>query len=309
MKTTTQSTYRRRSMKAYQIFSDSSCDLPDSLLKEFEIKLIPFYVSFDQETYYKENVEITKEAFFETIASKHIYAKTSLPSVQDYINEFKPALKVGLDIICLCLTHKFSGSYQSAVNAKHILEEQYPDSNIIIVDSIQATAGQGILLLQMAYMKKAGYSVNEINERLNLIKPTSRIMFTVDSLDYLAKGKRIGKVVALAGDILDLKPLIQLKDAELIPYSKVRGRKKSLDRICSMVEEYFTESGEKPEDYDFCIVNATTMKDAHYLQNLTEIFIGRKIPYPVFQIGVTIGTYTGPGAIGICFVKKYDRIK
>jgi len=295
-------------MKAFQIFSDSSCDLPDILLKEHQIKLIPFYVSFDQETYYKENVEISKEDFYETITSKHIFAKTSLPSVQDYISEFKSALKEGLDIICLCLTHKFSGSYQSAVNAKLILEEQYPKSKIIIVDSIQATAGQGILLLQMAYMEKAGYPIEIINELINRIKPTARIMFTTDSLDYLSNGKRMGKVVALAGNIMGLKPLIQLKEAELIPYSNVRGRKKSLDKILEMVEEYFTETSENTQDYDFCVANATTMKDALFLQGGIEQFIGRKMLYPVFQIGVTIGSYTGPGAIGICFVKKYDCI-
>jgi fatty acid-binding protein DegV len=75
-----------------------------------------------------------------------------------------------------------------------------------------------------------------------------------------------------------------------------------------MVEEYFNETREKPEDYDFCIANATTVEDAQYLQSLVEEYIGRKIIYPVFQIGVTIGTYTGPGGIGICFVKKFDCV-
>jgi fatty acid-binding protein DegV len=74
-----------------------------------------------------------------------------------------------------------------------------------------------------------------------------------------------------------------------------------------MVEEYFKETGENPKDYDFCIANATTMEDALFLKECVEEFTGSKITYPVFQIGVTIGTYTGPGAIGICFVKKYDR--
>lgn len=296
-------------MRAYQIFSDSACDLPVSLLEEHHIKLIPFYVSFDQDTYYKENVEISKEAFYGTMISKHIFPKTSLPSVLDYINEFKPALKEGFDIICLCLTQKFSGSYQSAINAKNILEEQYPDSKIVIIDSIQATGGQGLLLLQMAYMKEAGFSIEEINERMKQLKSTSRIMFTVNTLDYLSKGKRIGKVVALASSMLDLKPLIQLKDAELIPYSNVRGRKKSLDMVFAMIQEYFKETREDVADYDFCIANATTLEDAAYLQRLVEEFIGRKIPYPIFPIGVTIGTYTGPGALGICFVKRYDCIK
>lgn len=107
--------------------------------------------------------------------------------------------------------------------------------------------------------------------------------------------------------MLNLKPLIQLKEAELIPYSNIRGRKKSLDKVFEMVKEYFRESGENPADYDFCIANATTIDDAHYLEKRLEEFLNRKLSYPIFQIGVTIGTYTGPGALGICFVKKFFK--
>lgn len=295
-------------MKDYQIFADSSCDIPESLLEEHNIQLIPFYVSFDQDIYYKENIEITNEEFYEKISDKSIISTTSLPSVQDYIYQFRNAIKDGKDIICLCLTQRFSGSYQSAVNAKQILEEQYPDSNIHIIDSIQATAGEGILLLQVAYMKKAGYPLDQVVDVVSLLKPTARIMFTVDTLEYLAKGRRIGKAASLASDMFDLKPLIQLKEAELIPYSKVRGRRKSLEKLIAMMEEYFEETGENKEDYDFCIANATTLDDAQFLQARVEEYTGQKITYSIFQIGVTIGTYTGPGGIGICFVKKYNRI-
>lgn len=295
-------------MKDYQIFADSSCDLPESLVKEHGIKIIPFYVTFDQDVYYKEDDEITNEEFYAKISSKNVSSTTSLPSVQDYLSQFRSALRNGQDILCLCLTQAFSGSYKSAVNAKHILEEQYPDANIQVIDSIQATAGEGILLLQIAYMKKAGFTLEQVLEILDKLKPTARIMFTVDTLDYLAKGRRIGKAASLAGNMLDLKPLIQLKEGELIPYSNIKGRNKSLEKLISMTVEYFSESGERKEDYDFCIANATTMEDAKYLQEQVEEFIGRKITYPIFQIGVTIGTYTGPGGIGICFIKKFDRI-
>ena len=100
--------------------------------------------------------------------------------------------------------------------------------------------------------------------------------------------------------------MIQLHDAELIPYSNIRGRKKSLQKILFMTEEYFKETGETYEDYDFCLANATTLEDTLYVQEQLEELIGRKISYPVFQIGVTIGTNTGPGAVGVCFVKKYN---
>lgn len=295
-------------MNTYKLFSDSSCDLPDSLVEQFHINIVPFYVSFDQETYFREKIDLSNEAFYETLTTKKVFSKSSLPSVQDYINKFTPALKEGYDIICLCLSHKFSGSYQSAVNAKHILEEKYPNAIIHIIDSLQATAGQGLLLLQIANMMEKGLTIEELVEKVNIIKATTRIMFTVDDLDYLEKGGRIGKALCLASNMLDLKPLIQLKEGELIPYSNVRGRRRSLDKLYSMLEEHFQESGEKFEDYDFCIANATTTDDAQYLQSKVETLIGRNLPYPIFQIGVTIGTYTGPGAVGICFIKNYDRV-
>lgn len=292
-------------MKEYQIFSDSSCDLPGEFLMKYNIELIPFYVTFDQDTYYKEQAEIERVEFFQTLINKKVFAKTSLPSVQDYIHKFKPFLAKGIDVVCLCLSQNFSGSYQSAINAKLILQDKYPNSKIIVIDSAQATAGQGLLLLQMAYMKEAGYSLEECVHRLEQLKPTARIMFTLDTLDYLAKGGRIGRVISLAGDMLNLKPLIQLKDKELQPYCKVRGRRKSLDKILYMVEEYFKENNENYEDYDFCLANASTFEETAAVQKRVEELIGRTIEYPVFQIGVTVGTYTGPGAIGVCFVKKY----
>ncbi|MDF2872149.1 MAG: hypothetical protein K0R05_3724 [Anaerocolumna sp.] len=271
-------------MASYHIFSDSSCDTPIELLNLHHITLIPFYVTFDLEHYYKENVEISNEEFYQRLSRDKIFPKTSLPSVMDYCHAFEKEILNGNDILCLCLTQKFSGSYQSAVNARELTLEKYPDSNIQIVDSIQATGGQGILLMQTAYLKEAGYSLADTVKRLEEIKSTARIMFTVDTLEYLAKGGRIGKAASLAGTMLNIKPMIQLRDAE-----------------------YFSENNARYEDYDFCLANATTAEDTKTVQSQLENLIGRKITYPMFQIGVTIGTYTGPGAVGVCFVRKFDR--
>lgn len=293
-------------MKNFQIFSDSSCDLPIELIEQYNIRVVPYYITFDKETYYKEHEEISNEEFYKKLATK-VFPKTSLPSVQDYMNAFKEAIEAGQDVLCFCLTSKFSGSYQSAVNAKSILEEDYPDAKIIVVDSIQATAGQGLVVLQAARMKEAGFEMDKVVEKIESIKNTARIMFTVDSLEYLQRGGRIGKVTSLAGTMLNLKPMIVLKESELMPYSNVRGRKKALEKTLAMVVEYFEENNESYDDYDFCMANATTMEETMMVREKVEALIGRKLDYPIFQIGVTIGTYTGPGALGICFIKKFDR--
>lgn len=293
-------------MRDFQIFSDSSCDIPSELIQNYNIHVIPYYITFDQENYFKEHEEISNEEFYEKL-STHIFPKTSLPSVQDYINAFQEVIEAGKDVLCFCLTHKFSGSYQSAVNAKNMLEEDYPEAKIVIVDSIQATAGQGLIVLQAAYMQQDNFTIDQVVEKIEVLKETARIMFTVDSLEYLQKGGRIGKVTSLVGTMLNLKPMIVLKETELVPYSNVRGRKKALEKVIAMVKEYFEETGESYDDYDFCMANATTMEETKKVQQKAEELIGRTIDYPIFQVGVTIGTYTGPGALGVCFVKKYNR--
>lgn len=294
-------------MKEYQIFSDSSCDTPRSLLEQYHVSLIPFYVSFDKEHYEKEIVEIQISKFYDKLTSEKIFPKTSLPSVQDYISSFMNAIEQGFDILCICLTSKFSGSFQSAVTAKSILGEEYPEANIVIIDSIQATSCEGLVLLQAAYMKEAGYTLQQVEQKLNDLKQTARVMFTVGTLEYLQKGGRIGKVSSLAGTMLNLKPLIQLKEGELVPYGTIRGRNKSLDKVLAMVKEHFMETGESYDDYDFVVTTGTALEEAKKLKSALENLIGKNIPYPVFTIGVTIGTNTGPDAIGACFIKRFDK--
>lgn len=295
-------------MKNIQIFTDSSCDTPDAILKKHAIKRVPFYVSFDQEHYFKEIEELSISDFYKRLTSEKIYPKTSLPSVQDYINYFTEALENNMDILCFCLTSKFSGSYQSATTAKSILLEDYPDAHIVIFNTIQATSCQGLTVLQGVYMKEAGYTLNQIEESLHILKNTSRIMFTVGTLEYLQRGGRIGKVSSLAGTILNLKPLITLKEGELIPYGTIRGRNKALSKTVAMVKEYFDENNESYDDYDFVVTTGTSIEEADKVKLELENLIGRKIDYPIFTIGVTIGTNTGPDAIGCCFIKKYTAI-
>lgn len=292
-------------MKHYHIFSDSSCDTPSGLLDTYHIDVIPFYVSFDQQRYYKEMVELSPNKFFQTLTETNVFPHTSLPSVHDYINCFKPVILQGEAILCICLSQTLSGSYQAAVNAKEILLNQYPDATIEIIDSGQATAGQGLLLLQAANMRQDGYTIDDCIQRLEQLKKTARIMFTVDDLDYLSHGGRIGKVAAMAGNRLNLKPLIKLCEGELVPYTKVRGRMKSLHKMIGMVEEYFKETKERYADYEFCIVNATTMEDANIVRESLESLTSCPTIKPIFQIGTTIGSYVGPGTLGICFVQKY----
>ncbi|NMA84334.1 MAG: DegV family protein [Epulopiscium sp.] len=291
-------------MKPFQIISDSSCDIADVLLKQYNIELIPFYISFDQEKYAKERKEISLSQFYHTLRQEDIFPKTSLPSVQDYMNKFRPYLEQDVDILCFCLSSKFSGSYQAAVTARQILlEEEKLNGNIIIVDSIQATAGQGLVVLEAAKMKEQGLPLEKVAECINQLKETSRIMFTVDTLEYLQKGGRIGKAGALVGTILNVKPILYLQEGELHPYGVMRGRKKAIKKLIAMTAEHI-ESNSLVE-YEFGIAHGNCEEDAILLKSFLKKELNIDIHLPFFEIGTTIGTNTGPDALGICFIKKF----
>ena len=293
-------------MPKFEILSDSSCDIPDSFIEQYNIDIIPFYVSFDQETYYKERVDISLDEFYEKLYN--YFPKTSLPSVHDYLEKFTPYAREGKDLLCINLTSKFSGSHQSALNAREILLEDYPDANIVVLDSQLCTALQGLFVLEAAKMRQAEYTLDETVEKLNQLIPTGRIMYTIGTLEYLQKGGRIGKVSALAGTILNLKPLIVVRDGELFPHGTIRGRKKAMKKIVEMTKDYFEKIGEDINNYSFCIAQGDCHKDTMKVKELLHKELSVPVDIPEFTVGSTIGTNCGPDPIGITFIKKYDCI-
>ncbi|WP_250278643.1 DegV family protein [[Clostridium] colinum] len=290
-------------MSNFIILSDSSCDLPETLKQEYNINIVPFYVSFDKENYLRENIDISINDFYEKVVSEKIIPKTSLPSMEDYCSHFKKYLDDGLDILCFTLCSELSGSYQSAVNAANIMLEDYPERKILVIDSKKATVAQGLLVIEASKMQKAGYSLQETYEKMEQLKHEGIIIFTIDSLEHLQKGGRIGKASALAGNLLNIKPILLLKDGVLEPHSKVRGRKKSLSEVLKIFDEYMDNNLDK---YQIAIAHAHCEDEAIELEKSLNEKYNINLTYPIFDIGVTIGAHTGATAIGVGFIKKYD---
>lgn len=294
----------------YQIISDSSCDLPNHLVEKNNIKVIPFYVSFDDESYYKENEEIKVRDFYQQMVDNpKVYPKSSLPSVQDYLDCFTPYVEKQIPIICICITTKFSGAFNSATTARSIIKESYKDAKIEIIDSTINTVLQGLYVLEACKMQSANYSYEETIERLNQIKSTGRILFTIGSIDYLKNGGRIGKLAGLAATTLGIKPLIVLKEGEIFTTGVTRSRKKSKEKLIEQAQEHFKSIGESPDNYSIAVGYGYDRSEAEEFRtmlleslktysNITEI--------PIFQIGATIGVHTGPHPIGLGLIKKYD---
>ena len=233
----------KRMSEAFHIVSDGSCDLPAELAEKKNITIVPFYVSFDDEHYLKENVDIGIRDFYQQMVDrKGVYPKSSMPSAQDYEEVFKPFAEAGTPVICICITTKFSGSMQSAVNARQALLEDYPNAEITIIDATVNTVLQGLYVLEAVRLRDAGVSYGDAAARLEEIKGTGRIFFTVGNMEYLKHGGRIGKVGALAGSVLDIRPVITLKKGEIFPSGIGRGRKRSTAKATDLLVTYLKQS-------------------------------------------------------------------
>lgn len=162
-------------------------------------------------------------------------------------------------MLCICITTKFSGSYNSAVNARNMLLEDYPDAKIEVIDSTLNTVEEGIFVREAARMKAAGLSLEESVQALERIKSTGRIIFTVGSLDYLIHGGRIGKVLGGAVNMLGIKPMIVMQDGEIFSSGMARGRKKSIDKLLVQIKEHFTKTTSMPTIMKLWWVTVTTM--------------------------------------------------
>lgn len=290
-------------MAEIRIVSDSSCDLPDYILEESNITMIPFYVSFDKENYKKERIDITPDEFYHNLEEEKIFPKTSMPSVQDYMDAYTNLVKEGHEVLCITISSQFSGSNQAANNAKTMLLDDYPDAKITVIDSKLCSGGQGLLVLEALRMVKANLALDEIETVLNKIKKDGRIHFTVDTLEYLQKGGRIGKASALAGSILNVKPLISMADGELTPYGIVRGRKKAIKKLVEMTQTDI--QGKNIDDYHFCVGGVKCFDEIEKLEKLlNEVHIYPEPP--MCQIGATIGTYSGSSAVGMAYIPKYE---
>ena len=297
--------------EAYHIISDGSCDLPPELAAEKNVTVVPFYVSFDDTHYLKENVEIGIRDFYQQMVDrKGVYPKSSMPSTQDYMDAFMPYAQKGIPLICICITTKFSGSMQSALNAKAIVRETLPEAVITVIDATINTVLQGQYVLEAVKLRDSGMPYDACVDRLEEIKSTGRIFFTVGDMEYLKHGGRIGKVSAVAGSVLGIRPVITLKEGEIFPSGIGRGRKRTTEKAISLLLDYLEENGRKIERYSIAIGFGYDYEEAvAFREHTLEVLKEKKYDIsvtdiPIYQIGATISVHTGPYPLGFGIIEK-----
>lgn len=256
-----------------------------------------------------QNVEIDIRDFYQQMVDKKgVYPKSSMPSIQDYEEAFLPFVKAGIPVICICITTKFSGSMQSALNARELLLETYPSAEITVIDATVNTVLQGQYVLEAAQLRDHGFSYSDAAARLEEIKSTGRIFFTVGNMEYLKHGGRIGKVASLAGSVLDIRPVITLKQGEIFPSGMDRGRKRTAWKALQLLLAYLRESPLGIECYSLAVGYGYDREEGLSFRD-QALTVLQKEGYsikelPVYQIGATIGVHTGPYPLGFGVIEK-----
>lgn len=275
-------------MAKIAIVTDSTADMPLSYYKDNDIAMVPLYVRFGEDAY-KDWVEMPPSKFYDKLRASDVLPKTSQPSVQDFIDAYTPY--AGYDhIFSIHLSSQLSGTCQSAEIAR-----QNVDTPVTVVDSKLASVATAFIVDEVVKARDAGSGVAEISGLIETLMRDTRILFCVDTLKYLELGGRIGKAQALAGSILNIKPILTLEDGIVVPLKKVKGRKKVFKELVDILKE------QKAGKIKLGIIHADAPETARELE---EHIKDAGIPYELAlstQIGSVIGTYVGPGTFGLMY--------
>lgn len=286
----------------YVILCDGSCDLPVNILPINQI--IPFSISLNGVDYYKENIDIKIDEFYQQLQG--VYPKTSVPSVSDFTDKFLPFLEEGKDILCLTISSHLSSSYQSATIAKEMMMEQYPKGKIYIVDSLHATASLGLVVKEALKIQEHGQAVADVWEYTKRASEVGGVNFVVGDISYLSKGGRLGKAALQTGKTLKLSPLISFTEGKNNVKGMVRGQKSVCSKLLKLTSEYIEDKNINKNQLIFTVgySDEASLEQARQLESLLIEEYGESQVMDMIRIGATITAHTGPGTYGVGFTIK-----
>lgn len=286
-------------MKDYVIFTDSGCDLPVDVMKDWGVECLDLTFHFEGEEKEYGNGDMPTKVFYDRMRDGGA-AKTAAINMDTFKNAFGEHLKQGRDVLYIGFSSGLSATYHSSTLAAEELREEYPDHRVVTVDTLAASAGQGMLVHLAVEKKKAGGTMEEVarlveDERLNLAH-----WFTVDDLEYLKRGGRVSPAVAFVGGLLGIKPVLHVdNEGHLIKRCTVRGRKAALKALADKYMELAREPGAGP----VYICNADCAGDVAALKGMLRDACGVDVDL-VVDIGPVIGAHSGPGTIAVFFLGK-----
>ncbi|XUW99915.1 MAG: DegV family protein [Dehalogenimonas sp.] len=268
-----------------KVVTDTTADLPASIVAELGIKVVPQYVRFADKVY-RDLVDISHDEFYRRLQNDSVHPSTSQPSPKDFVDVYKSILPAKDGILSLHLSKKLSGTYDSALQAKQMMAKE---ANIEVIDTQSVSMGLGLFAIMAARMAKQGATLAEIAAAVNDAIPQVHLLGIFDTLKYLAAGGRIGKAKALLGSILSVKPVLTVKEGELHPAGQVRSRSKGIDRLVEW-------TGTVGKIADLAVVHTTTPDEAKALaERLGNYYPKNQII--ISRLSAAVGAHAGPGTL------------
>ena len=280
-----------------KIVTDSTADLPVLLAQELGITVVPVYVRFGQKVY-RDRVDISETEFYQKLVESPVHPTTSQPSPADFADVYKKLSREADEIVSIQVTSKLSGTYNSALQGRELAEMGHP---IEVVDSLSISMGLGLIAITAAKAAMAGESLQAVMEEIRQCIPCIRLLGVFDTLKYLLLGGRIGKAKALLGSVLNVKPLLTMRQGELLPAGLARTRSKGIDRLFDLVKNALNIQ-------ELAIVHSTSPDEAGSLkERIASIFDRERIH--IARLGPALGVHGGPGALILALMEKVSSIR
>ncbi|NMA92355.1 MAG: DegV family protein [Firmicutes bacterium] len=278
-----------------KIVTDSTADIPGTVLAKENISVVPLQVFFGDECY-RDWIEITPPQFYKKLVTSEYHPRTSQPSPDDFKKIYQKIAGPGDEIVSIHLSQQLSGTIHSANAARETL----PDLKINIYDSELVSMGTGIMVVEAARAAKRGADREEIEEVIEHYRRNTKIYFFVDTLKYMYKSGRIGRAKALFGSMLNIKPLLTFEQGLVTPLEQVRGQSRALKRMLELINEDFQHR----KSLKMALVNAADEEGAIRLKSVleAELDIGETF---ISAVGPVIGTHAGPGVLGVILSPAY----
>lgn len=282
-----------------RILCDSACDLPGTILEELGIEQLPIVVIKGEKEFF-DKVNINPEEVYKGMRDGEVF-KTAQITPITFENAFEKHVKNGDEIIYIGFSSGLSATYQSASLAKMTLMEKYPNADITVVDSKAASCGYGLIVYEAGKALKNGASKEEVIKIIEFYSENVDHIFTVDNIEYLYRGGRVSRTNAILGGMLNIKPILEVRDGKLVALEKVRGKTKVLKRMVELVGERNINS--ELSNTTFCITHADDLETADKLKAMITEKYGSK-DFIVNHIGGAIGAHVGPGSLTIFYSKR-----
>ncbi len=270
---------------SYKIITDSAADIKSEYLEKYNIESVPLSVIFGQEEYF-DGVGLSNDEFYDRLVNGDIYPTTSCVSTKAFIESFERNLKEYDEIIYIGLSSELSATFQSAVLAK----EELNTDRITLFDSKNVTFSEGLIVLLFAQMYDGKTDKEEL---FSLLLSKVESYYVVDTLTYLKKGGRISSTKSAVGNLINMKPILTVRDGKLVSFFNARGRKKAYKRVLNVLQEKYKDG--KIEHCAFCYSGESDIEN--FIKYISDNFEIENMY--ISGLGSVVGTHAGPGCVGL----------